>query len=86
MLLPFLSESAQGPLSTKPPLTTGRGLQGRGSNSALARGEAESLFREHVDALQEAAIESYLDLLEAELRVGWWSCPCSARLAESGWL
>lgn len=50
-------------------------VQGRGSNSALARGEAESLFREHVEATYDTAMESFLDLLEAELKVGWSLLP-----------
>ncbi|GAB4818752.1 hypothetical protein N2152v2_005798 [Parachlorella kessleri] len=39
--------------------------QGRATNAALERGEAERLFRDHVQDLQEAANEAYLDLLDA---------------------
>ena len=63
-------------LPTDPPAC----LQGRGSNPALERGEAEALFREHVGGLYDAALGAYLDLLDAELKVGgcwgwrrrWW--------------
>lgn len=48
-----------------------RDPQGRGSNPALGRGEAEDLFRQHVQGLYEAALEGYLDLLDAEVRVRW---------------
>lgn len=47
-------------------------LQGRGSNPALERGEAESVFREHVAELQEAVVEGFLDLLDKEIKVGGW--------------
>ena len=43
-----------------------RDPQGRGSNPALGRGEAEDLFRQHVQGLYEAALEGYLDLLDAQ--------------------
>ena len=44
-------------------------LQGRGSSSALERGEAEALFREHVQGLYEAVLEAFLDLLDKEVKV-----------------
>jgi hypothetical protein len=44
-------------------------LQGRGSNAALERGEAESLFREHVGELYDEVLAAFLDLLDAELKV-----------------
>lgn len=53
------------------PQVSGLCVQGRGSNAALERGEAESVFREHVVALQEEAVEGFLDLLDAEMKVGW---------------
>ena len=45
-------------------------LQGRGTNAALERGEVESLFREHVTGLFEAALEGFVDLLDKEIKVG----------------
>jgi hypothetical protein len=45
-------------------------LQGRGTNPALERGEAEDAFRSHVQELYEAALEAFLDLLDAEIKVG----------------
>ncbi|KAL4853106.1 Pre-mRNA-processing protein 40C [Chlorella vulgaris] len=45
-----------------------RDPQGRGSNAALERGEAESLFREHVGELYDEVLAAFLDLLDAELK------------------
>ena len=45
-------------------------LQGRGTNPALERGEAEDAFRSHVQEVYEAALEAFLDLLDAEIKVG----------------
>lgn len=44
-------------------------VQGRASNPALERGEAERLFRDHVQDLLDAASEGFLDLLDATLLV-----------------
>ncbi|PSC72075.1 pre-mRNA-processing 40C isoform X1 [Micractinium conductrix] len=45
-----------------------RDPQGRGTNAALERGEVESLFREHVTGLFEAALEGFVDLLDKEIK------------------
>lgn len=45
-----------------------RDAQGRGTNPALERGEAEGLFRDHVGELREAALEGFLDLLDSEIK------------------
>ena len=64
------------PVPTLPPAPPCLLLQGRGTNPALERGEAEDAFRSHVQDLYEAALEAFLDLLDAEIKVsewvGWW--------------
>lgn len=42
--------------------------QGRGSNPALERGEAESVFRDHVAEMVEDLLEAFLDLLDQEIK------------------
>ena len=49
-------------------------MQGRATNPALERDESERLFRDHVQDLQEAANEAYLDLLDAVILVRRRSC------------
>lgn len=61
--------SAHPPFSPHP---TVNHLQGRSTNPALERGEAEELFREHVQGLYKAALEVFLDLLDKEIQV----CAC----------
>ena len=55
----------------RPPMRGPPGApQGRGTNPALERGEAEALFREHVAGLAAAADDAFLDLLDAAVGVG----------------
>jgi hypothetical protein len=49
--------------------TRTRWVQGRGSNELLDPRDRESMFREHVGAMLEAATEAFLDLLDERLKV-----------------
>lgn len=67
---PCCGASAPQPCTCVPSHPPPPSPQGRGSNPALERGEAEALFREHVQGLYESALEVFLDLLDREIKVG----------------